>query len=510
MSARSKESKDNRGLEQMRGEVLNVDVAIIGSGGAGLAAAIEARDAGARVAIIEQSETLGGTSIISGGGCFIVGTPLQESYGIQDTPDDAFEDWVKWGKGSADEVWARFYIEHSLYDVYFWAERLGIKWVELWFMEGNRALRWHRPENNGLGLTTALIDAVRRRGVGDLFTSTAANGILMQDGRAAGVTTIDLKTGEASEIRAKSVVTASGGFAGNLDRLLDARPDLRRMRIMEGGGFGATGTGHKLLSEAGAYLTHMDLMWFYAYATPDYRDPTGRRGLAVRGIPGYVWINQQGRRFHNEWASGGATGTPALMSQDPPHAWAIIDAPMAAQMQIADPYYLKGEKVLDEKVRELLENSPYIRKADSFSELGRKMGVDLASFLSTIKRYNQACESGLEKEPEFGRPLKECKKLDTAPFYGIQFFPMARKTFGGVKTDLRCRVLDRHFEAVPGLYAAGEVAGMAGGHINGAAGLEGTMLGPAIFSGRVAGAWAAQEAGFGPGFSGRPNRPGED
>ena len=67
-------------------------------------------------------------------------------------------------------------------------------------------------------------------------------------------------------------------------------------------------------------------------------------------------------------------------------------------------------------------------------------------------------------------------------------------------------MLDKHFEPVPGLYAAGELAGMAGGHINGEAGLEGTMLGPAIFSGRVAGGWAAAEAGFGAGFRGNPDR----
>jgi predicted oxidoreductase len=68
-------------------------------------------------------------------------------------------------------------------------------------------------------------------------------------------------------------------------------------------------------------------------------------------------------------------------------------------------------------------------------------------------------------------------------------------------------VLNKYFEPIPGLYAAGEVAGTAGGHINGKAGLEGTMLGPSIFSGRVAGASAAHEAGFGPGFVGKPNRP---
>ena len=77
---------------------------------------------------------------------------------------------------------------------------------------------------------------------------------------------------------------------------------------------------------------------------------------------------------------------------------------------------------------------------------------------------------------------------------------MARKTFGGVKTDLHCQAVDKHYHPIRGLYAAGELAGMAGGHINGKAGLEGTMLGPALFSGRVAGAWAASDAGFGDGF----------
>ena len=113
---------------------------------------------------------------------------------------------------------------------------------------------------------------------------------------------------------------------------------------------------------------------------------------------------------------------------------------------------------------------------------------------------------GSRREPEFGKPLKSSKAFDTPPYYAVQIFPLARKNFGGVKTDLQCRVLDKHFEPIAGLYAAGEVAGMAGGHINGRAGLEGTMLGPSIFSGRVAGGWAAHAAGHGCGFVGKPNR----
>mgnify|MGYP003335823355 CR=1 FL=1 len=141
-----------------------------------------------------------------------------------------------------------------------------------------------------------------------------------------------------------------------------------------------------------------------------------------------------------------------------------------------------------------------------FTSAKARVDVDRETFLATVERYNSAFAKGLKTEPDFGKPLGASKPFDTPPYYAIQMFPMARKNFGGVKTDIRCRVLDKHFEPVAGLYAAGEVAGMAGGHVNGKAGLEGTMLGPSIFCGRVAGGWAAQEAGFGEGFVGKPNR----
>jgi predicted oxidoreductase len=288
--------------------------------------------------------------------------------------------------------------------------------------------------------------------------------------------------------------------------VLEFNPGLRNDKVLEGSGRGSTGGGHTLIRQAGGYLTHMDHIWFYVYATPDYRDPTQRRGLVFRLVPGYIWVNQQGRRFHNEAMSGGNSASPALMRQTPRHAWAIMDTPMNATMEVADPYYRDGDKIVRAKVEELLENSPYIRKADTLAELAEKIEVDVPTFLATVGRYNKACEQRLEKEPEFGKPLKSSKAFDTPPYYAIQIFPLARKNFGGVKTDLQCHVLDKHFEPIPGLYAAGEVAGMAGGHINGRAGLEGTMLGPAVFSGRVAGGWAAQAAGHGCGFVGKPNR----
>ncbi|MGY9006922.1 MAG: FAD-binding protein [Alphaproteobacteria bacterium] len=76
----------------------------MGSGGAGIAAGLEIQDAGAKVTVFEKSSDLGGAAIVSGGGCTIVGTPLQKEHGIDDNPDLAFSEWMKWGGPSADEV----------------------------------------------------------------------------------------------------------------------------------------------------------------------------------------------------------------------------------------------------------------------------------------------------------------------------------------------------------------------------------------------------------------------
>src|SRR2546423_3292102 len=170
------------------------DVAIVGGGGAGMAAGIEARDAGARAIASEQASGLGGAAIISGGGCLIVGSPLQEQHGIHDTPDLAFKDWIAWGGPSADAVWARYYIEHTLHDLYHWAERFGTKWTDLKFQEGNSVLRWTRSQGNGLGLMTHLIDGFREKG-GEIVPETEITALKVDGGRVTGLQGRHAKTG---------------------------------------------------------------------------------------------------------------------------------------------------------------------------------------------------------------------------------------------------------------------------------------------------------------------------
>jgi predicted oxidoreductase len=255
-----------------------------------------------------------------------------------------------------------------------------------------------------------------------------------------------------------------------------------------------------MIGDVGGTFLHLEDIWMYAFATPDPKNVEGHRGLVIRGLDNCIWVNFQGRRFHNELQSGGATGTPALLCQEPPTVWAIIDSSMVRDLVVSDPYYRKGSEVDFDRVSELLEGSPNIKRASTIEDLAETINVDRKEFQRTLDVYNRYLEEGLAKDPEFGKNLEGLKKIEASPFYAIQFFPLARKNLGGIRTDLTCRVLGPHGDAIPGLYAAGEVAGMAGGHINGVAGLEGTMLGPSIFSGRVAGAWAAHHLGLGKGF----------
>ena len=483
----------------------NTDVIIVGGGGAGVAAALEAGAAGASVVLVELAEELGGTAAISGGGCCMVGTPLQREKGIEDHPDLAFDDWVKCGEGAADEPWARYYIEHTLHDLYFWLERLGVRWIEVNEMEQNTVRRWHRPDNNGLGIMTAMIASLRSQGRTRVLAGTRVEKLLAQDGRVCGLRTVNVNTGEQSEIRGRTVVVATGGFNSNLERVLEARPELKTHKVMEGSGPGALGIGHRLLAEQGSYFTHLQNISFYVYATPDYRQP--KRGFVFRGTPGYVWVNQQGKRFHDESLNGAPSATPAVLKQDPPHAWAILDSAMMGAMQVADPYYREGDKIRRDRIEELLQRSPFIRHAATLEEsrsAWKSIRARFSARSSATTRRSMRHWHASRPSASRSRAARSSMRLRTSR---IQLFPLARKNLGGVKTDLRCRVLNKFFEPVPGLYAAGEVAGMAGGHINGKTALEGTMLGPSIFSGRVAGGWAAHEADFGPGFVGRANRP---
>jgi hypothetical protein len=289
---------------------------------------------------------------------------------------------------------------------------------------------------------------------------------------------------------------ATGGFAGNADMVREHAPTFANIeQLLVGGGAGALGDGHRILARERAQLVNMASMWTYAYATPDYREPTGRRGLVVRGTQSGIWVNRAGVRFHDELRDGGGSATPALLAQQPPVCWAILDRSELEGIRVADPYFRAGLGIATERLDELVAGSPWIVEADDVRELAVRAGIEPDGLATTLAAWNDLVGSGAGSDPLTGRDLASARPIDGPPLYAIRFVPLVRKNLGGVRTDLRTRVLRADGTPIEGLYAAGELCGFAGGHLAGAIAQEGIMIGASLFSGRVAGAWAAHHAG---------------
>lgn len=127
--------------------------------------------------------------------------------------------------------------------------------------------------------------------------------------------------------------------------------------------------------------------------------------------------------------------------------------------------------------------SPWVKKADSIEGLAQATDLPAAVLEKSVRRWNEMLREGEDtKWQRFSRnDTNRPSPITNAPFYAIQYFPLSRKSMGGVAVDLSCRVLDRRGQPIPNLYAVGELAGVGG--INGRAALEGTMLGPRSLNG---------------------------
>jgi len=481
-----------RGASLPRGEGVH-DVVVVGSGVAGLCAAVEAAEAGAQVLVLERDIAVGGASAMSGAACNMVGTPLQHAHGVHDDVQLALADWVRVGGPTADVEWARRYLERSRVDIYEWCAGLGISWLELSQPEGNSVPRVHTPAGWGRGIVEALTSRAKSLGV-EIEVGVDVRQVIVRDGVAAGVRATSAEGGEL-QCDARAVVVCTGGFAANHDLMLEVAPTLRELpRLLSGGAPGALGHGHRLLGRAGAQFTCLDHIWAYPNGTPDPDDETGTRGVGVRGIKGDIWLNSAGRRFVDEGNRNGGTGARALLAQPDQTAWSIFNsAELHNVVLLGNERWGKPARSDPAQLAEFWGRSEFVWRADTPMDLAGKIGLPATAVEASVVTFNAAVLAGKDRDPEQQRSLTGVSPLVGPDLTAIQFFPIAVKTFGGVLTDLECRVIDRDGAVIRGLFAAGEVAGMAGGCINGRAALEGTMFGPCLYSGRVAGAAAIAE-----------------
>lgn len=480
------------------GEVpIHADLVILGGGAAGLSAAISAAarmgEAAQNIVIVESAARLGGAARMSGGGMCLVGTDLQRRNGVTDGVKLALSDWEAVGGPSADLEWARAYLSDSNEELFVWLAQLGLRWQTLNRQEANTVARWHAPVGAGPAVVQALTDRLNDLPV-LVVTAIRATNLLFNAGATRGVE-VQTPSGR-QEIRTSTVIVTTGGFVANPQMVREAASARwAGVRVLSGGAPTAVGQGHRMLSASGAIFDGLDRMAVYPVGTPNSHSGDPDKGVVIRGITNDVWVNQDGKRFHDERLRGGASGGGAIRAQPGATFWGIADAQGTSNVKInGDEYFGLGDEIHVDRVQEFLRQSPYIKQADTIEELASAAGLPADVVVSSVEAYNREVREEEESAPpasESLTPATRRQPIEKAPFTSIQYFPIAQKNLGGVVTDLGCRVLDSSRMPIPGLYAAGEVAGMGGGHINGDGALEGTMLGPSLYSGKIAGRSAA-------------------
>lgn len=464
---------------------LQQDAIVVGAGISGLSAALELARGGGNVTVIDMSSVFGGHAVMSQGSVSIVGTPLQEAAGIRDTPELAQQDFFRFGE-DPHPGWVRYYAANSRREIYDWVTDLGVRFERVSSSPGNSVEREHQPAGRGIGLVTPIYRACLEQAHVRFEWNTRIEQLVIKAGRVTGVEGRNVRTGVEQKWHANSVILATGGFQSNLDMVREFWPKQFRFpeRILVGSGKNSTGLGHKLAQSAGGELVHMEYQWNYFTGIPDPRYPGTKRGLSAANMHGII-VNPDGRRFANlhGWAKA---VMPPLLEQKQVTLWFLFD-------EASKPFFIvSGSDWADfKKVEtEILNNPQLVKSADTLEELAKRAGLPAQNLVETVRRYNDLVKRGVDEDfHRFGpdRPAwsnKSSPALLTPPYYAMQAWPLTRKSMGGVAIDLACRVLDQRQQPVPGLYAVGELSGLAG--INGKAALEGTFLGPCIVTGRVA------------------------
>jgi succinate dehydrogenase/fumarate reductase flavoprotein subunit len=530
---------------------IDIDVAVVGTGAAGLVAALAAAEAGARVALLEKSDRVGGTTALSGGVVWLPGTTPADSPEraltylrslVQDTADPlllrAFVDGVRptldWLHAATPlrlrlvERYPDYHPEHpggmpdggrSFEPELFAMDTLG-SWRDRLVGAVRRLRIGEIPSGGGSGVipddvsaerTAADVEGLGRALVAGLLRGCLDRGVrprlrhraIRLIGSTSGVTGLDVETADGPrEIGCRSVVLATGGFEFDPELV---RAFLRGPVSHPPGVPSNTGDGLRMAQRLGAALGGMPHAWWVPVVLAGQPDGTGLPVLLLRErtLPGTLMLNAAGRRFANEAANYNALGAAFHVfdvsafryANDP--AWLVIDAACIRRYGVFG--YPPGAA------------PPWLAEVGSVGELAERIGAAPDAVQQTLDRWNGHVAHG--EDPDFGRgrsvydgwcgdqsryrtPYATMGPLGSGPFYLTRVYASALGTKGGPRTTVDGQVLAVDGTPIPGLYAAGNVMAAPTGMVYGGAG--GT-LGPALVFGRLAGR-AAAGASAGPGL----------
>ena len=452
---------------------LDVDVVVVGSGGAGLAAAVEAGKTGSKVLVVEKAPKIGGNTLICGGGYNAVDPGRQDPMGIEDSTDLFFEQTMKGGDNEADPELVRVLVDNA-YDGVTFLEEYGMVWqTEVSTAPGGLYQRRHMPGNGALGvpMINALKNGCDQNGV-EIMTDTHADKIIMKDGAVAGIECTG-KTGNKITINAaKGVVLATGGFGANVTMREEYNtlwPTLGE-QVLTTNVPGATGDGIEMAKEAGAQLVDMEFIQLFPYGDPKTGAMTGS---IMKQPENAVYLNKEGVRFVNEYGRRDEVSAEILKQTDS-IMFVVVDGKTYPDDNAPTDFGTTiGEEV--EAGRSV--------KGNTIEELATAMNMDPAVVKAAIDEYNAGVDANADK---YGKtPMN---RIDTAPFFGSPRTPVVHHTMGGIKITTNAEVVGQDGNVIPNLFAAGECTG----DIHGTNRVGANALTDIIVFGRIAGQNAAK------------------
>ena len=496
--------------EKRPDETIDTDIVIVGGGGAGMTAAIEAANAGKKIVILESQGMAGGNSIRSTGGMNAGKTPEQdknsfdEAAGVEKTLKTAEEKYADNATISAlaatvRDQWAAYQAAPSGYfdsvelfeldtmiggkginnpelvhalasnsaDAIQWLESVGAPLPSVSSFGGASVKRIHRPVNAegktvsvGTFMLPILEENAKKLGA-DLRLETRAKKLLVDEsGKIVGVEA-EGPTGEKVTVNAKAVILASGGFGANLEMVTKYRPELEG--FMTTNAKGALGDGILMGEEVGAAT--VDLEQIQIHPTVEMNTAA----LITEGLrgDGAILVNSNGQRFTDEVGTRDAVSA-AEIKQPGSFAYLIVDQAMVDASNVIQGYIKKG----------------YTTQGESYATLAEALQFDPTAFETTMNEWNAAVEA--KTDSQFGR-TSFASPLNTAPYYAIKVTPGVHHTMGGLKINSEAEVLTADGNKIPGLFAAGEVTG----GVHGANRLGGNAVADFVVFGRIAGKQAA-------------------
>ena len=451
LKARGKEVKEDM-------EVKSADIVVIGAGGAGMSAAIEAAQKGAtNVVILEKMPITGGNTVRATGGLNASETQYQKRDGIEDSNDLFYEDTMKGGKNLNDPNLVRTLVENSAAAV-DWVNEIGGDLSVVAQFGGASVKRIHRPSDTsavGPMLVKTLNAKLDELGIPVLLETKATKIIADKDGKITGVEAED-ENGEFV-INTKAVILATGGFGANPDMVVKYAPQLAGFITTNHSG--ATGDGIEMALEVGAGLTDIEQIQTHPTVNPNTATMYTE---GVRGN-GAILVNDDGNRFVNELETRDVVSA-AILKQPNEESWLVFDTAVRESLSAIEKYINEG----------------IIVEANTIEELAEKTGINKENLVATMNKYASMQEAG--EDSEFGRKSMEVP-LTKAPYFAGLAKPAIHHTMGGVKINTETQVLKEDGSAILGLYAAGEVVG----GVHGANRLGGNAVADIVVFGRISG-----------------------